>query len=174
LLINGETINLLVISRAIIWRSPKVILLAKSGRRTIDVQQEPENQVCQRTHACETDFASSIKSAQEPESRGHVWILEGWQLDPERVRAVTRPHLRACWLLVDEAALEARVRADTAFYQGCTDVERFIRHDMARSRWVNDRVRRAAAYEAGVVLHVGPEDTGDAVVTRCIQRVWPG
>jgi hypothetical protein len=114
------------------------------------------------------------KSAQEPERRGHVWILEGWQLDPERVRAVTRPHLRACWLLVDEAALEARVRADTAFYQGCTDVERFIRHDMARSRCVNDRVRRAAAYEAGVVRHVGPEDPGDAVVTRCIQRVWPG
>jgi hypothetical protein len=25
-------------------------------------------------------------------------ILEGWQLDPERVRAVTHPPLRACWL----------------------------------------------------------------------------
>lgn len=47
--------------------------------------------------------------------------------------AVTRPHLRACWLLVDDAVLEARERADTAFYQGCTDVERFIRHYMARS-----------------------------------------
>ena len=48
--------------------------------------------------------------------------------------------------------LEARLRADTAFYQGCTDVERLIRHYMARSCWVNHRVRRAATYEAGVVI----------------------
>jgi 2-phosphoglycerate kinase len=101
-------------------------------------------------------------------------ILEGWQLEPERLQSVTHPHLRACWLLVDEAVLEARLRADTAFYQGCTDVERFIRHYMARSRWVNDRVRYAAAHEAGVVLPVGPEDTVDTIVTRCMQRLWPG
>jgi 2-phosphoglycerate kinase len=100
-------------------------------------------------------------------------ILEGWQLDPERVRAITHPQLRTCWLLADDAVLEARLRADTAFYQGCTDVERFIRHYLARSRWGNDRVRRAAAHEADVVLHVGPEDTLDTVATRCMQRLWP-
>jgi 2-phosphoglycerate kinase len=101
-------------------------------------------------------------------------ILEGWQLDPERVRAVSHPHLRACWLLVDEAVLEARLRADTAFYQSCTDVERLIRHYLARGRWVNDRVRQAAVHEAGVVLEVGPDDTIDALVRRCVQRLWPG
>jgi hypothetical protein len=31
------------------------------------VQHEPENRVCQRIGSCETDFASSIKSGQEPE-----------------------------------------------------------------------------------------------------------
>ena len=101
-------------------------------------------------------------------------ILEGWQPEPERLRSVTHPQLRACWLLVDDAVLEARLRADTAFYQGCTDVERFIRHYLARSRWANDRVRRAAAHEADVVLHVGPEDTVDTVATRCMQRLWAG
>jgi 2-phosphoglycerate kinase len=101
-------------------------------------------------------------------------ILEGWQLEPERLRSVTHPHLRACWLLVDDAVLEARLWADTAFYQGCTDVERFIRHYTARSQWVNDRVRQAAAHKAGVVLPVGREDTVDTVVTRCRQRLWPG
>ena len=54
-------------------------------------------------------------------------ILEGWQLDPDRVRAVRHPPLRTCGRLVDEAVLEARLRADTAFYQGCTDVERLLR-----------------------------------------------
>jgi 2-phosphoglycerate kinase len=58
-------------------------------------------------------------------------ILEGWQLDPERVRAITHPQLRTCWLLMDDAVLEARLRADTAFYQGCTDVERLVRHYLA-------------------------------------------
>jgi hypothetical protein len=61
-------------------------------------------------------------------------ILEGWQLEPPRVRAVSHPYLRACWLVIDEAVLEARLRADTAFDQGCTNVERLIRHYMARSR----------------------------------------
>src|SRR5215510_11937762 len=101
-------------------------------------------------------------------------ILEGWQLDPERVRAVTHPQLRACWLLMDDTVLEARLRTDTAFYQGCTDVERLIRHYLARSRWVNDRVRQAAGHEAGAVVQVGPDDTVDAVVTRTGLRLWPG
>ena len=101
-------------------------------------------------------------------------ILEGWQLDPERVLAVTHPRLRACWLLADDTVLEARLRTDTAFYQGCTDVERLIRHYLARSRWVNDRVRQAAGHEAGAVVQVGPADTVDAVVTRSVQHLWPG
>jgi 2-phosphoglycerate kinase len=101
-------------------------------------------------------------------------ILEGWQLDPDRVRAASHPHLRTCWLLVDEAVLEARLRADTAFSQGCTDVERLIRHYLERSRWVNDRVRHAAVHEAGVVLEVGPDDAVDTLVARCVQRLWPG
>ena len=82
-------------------------------------------------------------------------ILEGWQLDPTRVASMTHPQLRACWLLVDDAVLEARLRADTAFYHGCADVERLIRHYLARSRWVNDRVRQAAVHEAGVVSKWG-------------------
>ena len=101
-------------------------------------------------------------------------ILEGWPLDPERGRAITHPQLRTCWLRVDDAVLEARLRADTAFYQGCPDVERFIRHDLARSRWVNDRGRRAAAHEADVVRSVGSEDTVDTVAPCWMQRLWPG
>ena len=101
-------------------------------------------------------------------------ILEGWQLDPERVRVVSHPHLRACWLLVDEAVLEARLRADTSSYQSCANGERLIRHFLASSRWVNDRVQQALMHEAEVVLEVGPDDTVDALVRRCGQRLWPG
>ena len=70
--------------------------------------------------------------------------------------------------------LGARLRADTTFYQDCTDVERLIRHYLARSRWVNDRVRQAPGHTAGMVLEVGPSETVDALVTRCGQHLWPG
>jgi len=100
-------------------------------------------------------------------------ILEGWQWDPARVASVPHPQLRACWLLVDDAVLEARLRADTAFYQGCTDVERLVHHYVARSRWANDRGRQAAVYGAGVVLEVVPGETMDALVRRCVQHLWP-
>jgi hypothetical protein len=36
-------------------------------------------------------------------------------------------------LLVDGAVLEAMLRANTAFYQGCTDVERLIRRRTERN-----------------------------------------
>jgi hypothetical protein len=83
------------------------------------------------------------------------------------------PDVLACLHLVDEAVLEARLRADTAFSQGGTDVERLIRHYLARRPWVNDRVRQAAVHEASAVIQVGPDDTVDAVVTRTVQRLWP-
>jgi 2-phosphoglycerate kinase len=100
-------------------------------------------------------------------------ILEGWQLDPDRVTSLTHPQLRACWLLVDDAVLEARLRADMTFYQGASDVERLIQHYLTRSRWANDRVRRAAVHAASMVIHVGPEETVEALVTRCVQHLWP-
>ena len=101
-------------------------------------------------------------------------VLEGWQLDPDRGRAITHPLLLACRLLVDEAVLEARLWADTALHQGCTEVERFMRHDTARSHWVKDRVRRAAMYEMGVVPRMGPPDPVDTAVTHCMHHLWPG
>jgi 2-phosphoglycerate kinase len=100
-------------------------------------------------------------------------ILEGWQLDPDRVTSLTHPQLRACWLLVDDAVLEARLRADMTFYQGASDVERLIQHYLTRSRWANDRVRRAAVHAASMVIHVGPEETVEALMTRCVQHLWP-
>jgi hypothetical protein len=100
-------------------------------------------------------------------------ILEGWQLDPDRLTSLTHPQLRACWLFVDDAVLEARLRADTAFYQGARAAEWLMQHYLARSRWANDRVRRAADHAASMVIHVGPEEPVEALVTRCVQRLWP-
>jgi hypothetical protein len=48
--------------------SPKVILLAKSEIRTIHVWQAGENRKSQDSGRRENDFASSIKSGQEPTS----------------------------------------------------------------------------------------------------------
>ena len=71
-----------------------------------------------------------------------------------------------CCGLPNDAVLEARLRADTAFYQGCTDGERFMRHYLARCRWVSDRARQAAVHAASVMLDVAPGETMDALVRR--------
>jgi hypothetical protein len=39
---------------------------------------------------------------------------------------------------------------------------------------VNDRMRQAAVHGAGVLLEVGPGETVDALVTRCVQCLWSG
>jgi hypothetical protein len=46
--------------------SLKVILMAKSEIRAIHIWQAVENLVCQGTGHHENDFASSIKSADDP------------------------------------------------------------------------------------------------------------
>jgi hypothetical protein len=51
-----------------------VILLAESEIGTIYVRHRPEKQVGRRTSSYETDFASSIKSADDPSNYD-----EGWQ-----------------------------------------------------------------------------------------------
>jgi hypothetical protein len=60
LLINGETSHLLAIGWAIIWRSPKVILLAKPETRTIQGQHALVNAVCLPASPRQNDFASSL------------------------------------------------------------------------------------------------------------------
>jgi hypothetical protein len=52
--------------------SPKTILLAKSEIRAIYLWQPVENLVCQRAGRRENDFASSIKSDDDPGGRDHV------------------------------------------------------------------------------------------------------
>jgi hypothetical protein len=57
--------------------SPKVILMAKSEIRAIHIWQAVENLVCQGTGHHENDFASSIKSVQEPIPFPPVWHAAG-------------------------------------------------------------------------------------------------
>jgi hypothetical protein len=45
--------------------------------------------------------------------------------------------------------------------------------DLEGSRWANDRVRRAAVHAASMIIQVGPEETVEALVTRCVQCLWP-
>ena len=98
-------------------------------------------------------------------------IVEGWQLDPVRVASLPMSQMRAYWLLADDALLEVRLRADVAFYQGASDVERFMQHYLARSRWVNERLRRAATHPSSVVIHVRADDTVTSLVNQCLKAL---
>ena len=147
---------------------PDLHPLAGGEYRAYDIAPTPATLIRYRMREHEALWPAIVAVIDAHLQGAGPMILEGWQRDPPRVASLTHPQLRACWLLVDGAVLEARLRADTAFDHGGADVERLIRHYLARSRWVNDRVRQAAGHEAGVVLEVGPGETVDAIMARCM------
>jgi hypothetical protein len=65
LLLRGS-LSIFLVEVPTLSTSPNVILLAKSELRKIDVWYESESRVCPHTNSCKTDFASSIKTGQEP------------------------------------------------------------------------------------------------------------
>jgi AAA domain len=103
-----------------------------------------------------------------------------WAGHPGRLATRSRPHdvvdppAAPCLLAISRRRGAGGLAAGRyGFLSGASDVERLIHHYLARSRWANDRVRRAAVYAASMVIHVGPEETVEALVTRCVQRLWP-
>jgi 2-phosphoglycerate kinase len=138
------------------------------------LEHPPDTLIRHAAHEHETLWPAMASVIQAHLQWAGPIIMEGWQLDPVRVASLHAPQVRACWLLADEALLEARLRADEAFYQAAFDVERFIRHYLARSRWVNERLRRATAHASSVVIRVGLHDTVESLVNQCLKGLWPG
>ena len=79
---------------------------------------------------------------------GRWSVLEGWQLDPGRGRAITHPLLLACRLLVDEAVLEARLWADTF----SSALEMYSGPTVTRMATVLGPVKRRASMLTSIVV----------------------
>jgi 2-phosphoglycerate kinase len=94
-------------------------------------------------------------------------LIEGWALYPARVAGLGLPDVASVWLVADDEALEARLRAATDFISGVSDEQTLIRNFLARSRWQNARISREAA-EAGLpaITVSGQTETAD-IVARC-------
>jgi 2-phosphoglycerate kinase len=71
-------------------------------------------------------------------------IIEGWDLQPQRVAQLNLPGIQSLWLAVDEADVERRVRRDTDFLKGAADVEKLIRHFVDRSIKADRQIRHGA------------------------------
>jgi hypothetical protein len=66
LFIDEQTGYLLATIWAMTWHSPNVILVAKSKTQTVQGKNALANSVCQAMASRQNDFASSIKTGQEP------------------------------------------------------------------------------------------------------------
>ena len=66
-------------------------------------------------------------------TRASSSIIEGWALLPDLVAKLDLSSVAAVWIEAPDSVLEARVRADTAFYAGASNPDLMIRQFTRRS-----------------------------------------
>jgi len=92
-------------------------------------------------------------------------IIEGWALLPALVAKLDLASIAAVWIDVPESVLNARVRADTAFYAGASDPELMIRRFTSRSVEFGLRLReQTSALHLPLVRLSGAETPEEACV----------
>lgn len=102
---------------------------------------------------------------------GNPAVIEGWTLMPSLVCGANFPAtVRALWLLVDRATLEARSWADQGFWRGASDESAMIAKFTERSVRYNAEIEDAERAGAAVV-RVGKDETADAVTERILALI---
>jgi hypothetical protein len=97
-------------------------------------------------------------------------IIEGWALLPERLGHLA-PEVAAVWLLAGRDLLEARVRADTAFWAGASDTEAMITKFVARSLRFNEQLCDAGKTRPLRLVHVSGGESPGTVADRIEERL---
>jgi hypothetical protein len=92
-------------------------------------------------------------------------LLEGWAILPERLD----DGIQRLWLMADRELLEARVRADVAFWSGASDEEAMRTKFVERSLRLNDHLRQEAP--ASGLVQVGATDAPEAIADRIEARL---
>ena len=92
-------------------------------------------------------------------------IIEGWALQPEQVAELNLPRVQSLWLVVDETALECRIRKDKDFLQGASDVEKLIQQFLGRTIWFNRHIRQTASALGMPILELPAGVSLDEVTT---------
>lgn len=98
-------------------------------------------------------------------------IIEGWGLQPEQVARLDFPMVQSLWLVVDETALECRIRQAKDFLQGASDVERLIRQFLGRAIWFNRNIRQTATELGMPILQLPAEATLNEVTTLAMSAL---
>ena len=90
-------------------------------------------------------------------------IVEGWALLPDLVAKLDLSEVVAVWIEVPESVLEARVRADAAFFTGASNQELMIKQFTRRSVEFGIGLRaQTSALQLPLVRLSGAETPGEA------------
>jgi hypothetical protein len=92
-------------------------------------------------------------------------VVEGWAILPELIDDGAAD-VEGVWLIPGPELLEARVRADRAFWSGASDEEAMMAKFVARSLRLNEHLRAAAHQRPLRLLAVGGSDSSDAIADR--------
>lgn len=100
---------------------------------------------------------------------GSPIVIEGWACLPRSLAALRSTGMTAAWLVAGPGVLEQRVRANVDFYRGASDEEAMIRQFIARSAWIDARIRREAHELALTTVPVEVDDTPGMLERRIVE-----
>jgi 2-phosphoglycerate kinase len=92
-------------------------------------------------------------------------ILEGWAILPS---AFDEPTAGVCvWLIATKEMLEARIRADQAFWSGARDeeqmIQKFVERSLRLEAYLNDAAQKRPLRMLEVTTELTPESIADRV-----------
>ncbi len=89
-------------------------------------------------------------------------------MQPEQVAELNLPRVQSLWLVVNETALECRIRNAKGFLQGASDVEKLIQQFLGRTIWFNRHIRQTAIELGMPILELPAGVTLDEVTTLAV------
>jgi 2-phosphoglycerate kinase len=93
-------------------------------------------------------------------------VIEGWALVPDDGVGDGVRDLGRVWLLASRELLEARVRADRAFWAGASDEEAMITKFVARSLRLDEHLRAVAQQRPLHLVQLMGAEAPDAIADR--------
>lgn len=98
-------------------------------------------------------------------------VIEGWNITPERVKAMTVPNVAAVWLLPTPEVLDRNTRVRDSFYLGASNEELMVERYLARSLHYSAWIKASLGPNSMPFVEVRLDSSINDIVEACLQLV---
>lgn len=95
-------------------------------------------------------------------------VIDWWLLSPDPVVTIDASLVASLWLHIEPAALEARERTNTDFFEASERPSKMLANFMSRSLWRNELVAARARALGLPLLHQPGDTSTDDLVTEAV------